>query len=80
MFSPDADETPYYKPPIVDTKPADVKVIKYNSTRLSEHDDGPHQLSAPPSPTRSRIDAAIQGTPCRPPSYLAVFNFIDCYT
>ncbi|KAF9044822.1 hypothetical protein BDZ89DRAFT_1191718 [Hymenopellis radicata] len=68
MFPPDADETPYYKPPTVDTKSADVKVIKYNSTRLSEQDDRPQQLSAPPSPTRSRIDAAIQGTPYHPRS------------
>lgn len=72
MFSPDADISPYN--PI--TKTADdiklvPKVIKYGNTRLPEQDDSfKESISAPPSPTRSRIDAAIAGTPCKFQSFL----------
>ncbi|KAG5353373.1 hypothetical protein C0989_007518 [Termitomyces sp. Mn162] len=67
MFPPDADESPYHRIPEAGANP---KVIKYNNTRLTENE---HSLSssgqsAPPSPTRSRIDAAITGTPYRPKS------------
>ena len=69
MFSPDADESPYHpKPPpsLADVKPPPPKVIKYGNTRLPEQDDTPKDsISEPPSPTRSRIDAAIMGTPCK---------------
>lgn len=68
MFSPDADVSPYN--PITSTTPDDLKVvpkvIKYGNTRLPEQDDSLREtISAPPSPTRSRIDAAIAGTPCK---------------
>jgi len=71
MFPPDADVSPY-RPP---TKPKEgetnPKTVKYANTRLAdqEHESsGQRPASAPPSPTRSRIDAAITGTPYRPRS------------
>ncbi|KAL0579115.1 hypothetical protein V5O48_002898 [Marasmius crinis-equi] len=72
MFPPDADTSPYHEKPRTDTVPkGEERTILYSSTRLPEQEessDGPQSLSAPPSPTRSRIDAAIQGTPYRPRS------------
>ncbi|KAJ7808284.1 nuclear protein Es2-domain-containing protein [Mycena olivaceomarginata] len=65
MFSPDADESPYHPRPTVPT--ADPRAIIHGSTRLAEQDDsrsGTRAMSAPPSPTRSHINAAIMGTPC----------------
>lgn len=64
MFSPDADESPYH-PTSINAAVDDPKFIKYGNTRLPEYEAGPSGQSAPPSPTRSRIDAAIAGTPCR---------------
>ncbi|KAK7694868.1 hypothetical protein QCA50_002056 [Cerrena zonata] len=71
MFSPDADVSPYN--PITSTTHDDLKVvpkvIKYGNTRLPEQDDSLREtISAPPSPTRSRIEAAIAGTPYHPSS------------
>ncbi|KAF7307035.1 hypothetical protein MIND_00496500 [Mycena indigotica] len=68
MFAPDADVTPYR---IVPNSKPDSRVIVHNSTRLVEHDDSDSRFrsaSAPPSPTRSHINAAITGTPYRPRS------------
>lgn len=69
MFPPDADESPYHLKPTpkpTDGKLPPPKVIKYGNTRLPEQDDTPKDsISEPPSPTRSRIDAAIMGTPCK---------------
>ncbi|GLB36262.1 putative nuclear protein Es2 [Lyophyllum shimeji] len=70
MFPPDADESPYH-PISVTEATKDPKVIKYGNTRLSEQEyssSASRGQSAPPSPTRSRIDAAITGTPYRPRS------------
>ncbi|OCH95770.1 hypothetical protein OBBRIDRAFT_744950 [Obba rivulosa] len=71
MFPPDADESPYHPSPAnvpVEVK-GEPKTIKYGNTRLPEQDDTlSGSISAPPSPTRSRIDAAIAGTPYRPRS------------
>lgn len=67
MFSPDADISPYHPPTISATTETDPKAVSYSSTRLSEYEHvsgNAGSLSAPPSPTRSRIDAAITGTPC----------------
>ncbi|PCH33818.1 hypothetical protein WOLCODRAFT_94253 [Wolfiporia cocos MD-104 SS10] len=68
MFPPDADELPYNPSTIkkaMEVKGAP-KTIKHANTKLPEQDDTPRDtLSAPPSPTRSRIDAAIAGTPYR---------------
>ncbi|KAG9314468.1 nuclear protein DGCR14 [Chiua virens] len=72
MFPPDADVSPYDpSTSTISVKPEVVpKVVKHDNTRLPEQDTtGKSQsLSAPPSPTRSRIDAAIEGTPYRPKS------------
>ncbi|ESK98326.1 aspartate aminotransferase [Moniliophthora roreri MCA 2997] len=72
MFPPDADASPYHEKPKIDTIPkGEERSIQHGSTRLPEQDDSTshsQSLSAPPSPTRSRIDAAIQGTPYRPHS------------
>lgn len=68
MFAPDADSSPYHRPESARVD-ADLKGVSYTGTRLPEHE---HSLGdstsvcAPPSPTRSRIDAAITGTPCEP--------------
>ena len=64
MFPPDADSTPFE---LNDTETSsNPKVIKYNNTRLPEQEEKLSSgLSEPPSPTRSRVEAAISGTPCR---------------
>ncbi|TDL28381.1 hypothetical protein BD410DRAFT_218567 [Rickenella mellea] len=73
MFPPDADVAPHdLVKSSTSTTPSrgDPKVIKYTNTRLPEQEEsstGP-SMSEPPSPTRSRIDAAIAGTPYRPRS------------
>lgn len=80
MFPPDADVSPYDPSTSIVSVKADVvpRIIKHDSTRLPEQDtaDKTRSLSVPPSPTQSRIDAAIEGTPCRfihttsyPPTY-----------
>ncbi|SJL05787.1 uncharacterized protein ARMOST_09123 [Armillaria ostoyae] len=70
MFPPDADESPYHKAAQADIESTeDPKVVVYSSTRLQEESSSASRgLSAPPSPTRSRIDAAIKGTPYHPRS------------
>ncbi|CCL98980.1 uncharacterized protein FIBRA_00988 [Fibroporia radiculosa] len=71
MFSPDADVAPYLLSSAGTASDAkgEPKTIKHGNTRLPEQNDTPSgSLSAPPSPTRSRIDAAIAGTPYRPRS------------
>ncbi|KAF9015234.1 nuclear protein DGCR14 [Cyathus striatus] len=70
MFSPDADESPYHPGTDVEIM-IDPKVIKYGNTRLYEQElssQASRGVSEPPSPTRSRIDAAITGTPYHPSS------------
>ena len=66
MFPPDADVSPYDPPPATTDRAKNLKKVEYTSTRLSEQEhsviDKP--LSAPPSPTRSYVDAAITGV-CR---------------
>lgn len=69
MFSPDADVSPYHPAPVTlptnpDGTPAPVKEqgrVVHSSTRLPEQSE--EAPSVPPSPTRSRIGAAISGTP-----------------
>ncbi|KAJ6604767.1 nuclear protein DGCR14 [Mycena vulgaris] len=69
MFPPDSDESPYHTRP---TEAAgDPRAIVHGSTRLQEQDDSrpnSRSMSAPASPTRSHINAAIMGTPYRPRS------------
>lgn len=74
MFNPDADESPYHMPLVPTTSSNSTnphggiqqpKAISYASTRLPSpppEADDPSTL-IPPSPTRSRIDAAIAGVP-----------------
>ncbi|KAG6820371.1 hypothetical protein H0H93_001342 [Arthromyces matolae] len=77
MFPPDADDSPYHSIP---KATPNLKIIKYDNTRLSENDHSSSStsrgLSAPPSPTRSRIDAAITGTPYRPNSTTNSFSLV----
>ncbi|KAI1793891.1 nuclear protein DGCR14 [Ganoderma leucocontextum] len=71
MFPPDADVAPYNSSSAnaAEGSKGPPKVIKHGNTRFPGQDDrADHSLSAPPSPTRSRIDAAIAGTPYRPRS------------
>ncbi|KIM26838.1 hypothetical protein M408DRAFT_37085, partial [Serendipita vermifera MAFF 305830] len=77
MFGPDADSSPYHDQPsstLSINNPEDgirqPKSITHAATRLpSPPPDGSSSdpsLLVPPSPTRSRIDAAIAGVPYRP--------------
>jgi len=72
MFPPDADVAPYDPSTSIVSVKADAvpRVVKHRNTRLPEHDPAgkTESLSVPPSPTQSRIDAAIEGTPYRPKS------------
>lgn len=77
MFSPDADSSPYHVTTPTTTANSTLdegirqpKSITHAATRLPS--PPPHNSSSgppvvvPPSPTRSRIDAAIAGVPYRP--------------
>jgi protein DGCR14 len=68
MFSPGADVSPY-DPSSTQSTPAKgpPKTIKHGNTRLVEQDQtlsSSRAMSEPPSPTQSRVDNAIAGTPC----------------
>jgi protein DGCR14 len=66
MFSPGADVSPY-DPSSAKSTPAKgpPKIIKHGNTRLAEQDERlSSSRSEPPSPTQSRVDNAIAGTPC----------------
>jgi len=67
MFSPDADSSPYCPLPPSDPSTSNdpPKEVRYANTRLPEQSEEPTSTSSsvPPSPTRSRIGAAIMGTP-----------------
>ena len=68
MFSPGADVSPY-DPSSTQSTPAKgpPKTIKHGNTRLAEQDESmssSRAMSEPPSPTQSRVDNAIAGTPC----------------
>ncbi|KAF9460775.1 nuclear protein DGCR14 [Collybia nuda] len=80
MFPPDADESPYHPTLSYNIKDGgDPKSIQYGSTRLSEQDHSSssfHGDTAPPSPTRSRINAAITGTPYRPKGSTEDFSLV----
>lgn len=78
MFSPDADMSPYHRTSKAKASD-DLGIITHVNTRLPEQDEGDSQsraASAPPSPTRSRIDAAITGTPYRPRSPTNEFSLV----
>jgi len=85
MFSPDADVSPYHPPPKATStsdKKQELKMISHGNTRLveQEHKTNSSGLSEPPSPTRSRIDAAISGTPCTSSDDLARFKVYTKYS
>ena len=61
MFPPDADNSPY----IPKNEPPDKKVVNHSNTRLPGQTEDPSADSEPPTPTRSFINAAITGTPCK---------------
>jgi protein DGCR14 len=68
MFSPGVDVSPY-DPSSAKSTPAKgpPKAIKYGNTRLADQDESlssSRAMSEPPSPTQSRVDNAIAGTPC----------------
>jgi protein DGCR14 len=66
MFSPGVDVSPY-DPSSAKSTPAKgpPKTIKHGNTRLAEQDERfSSSRSEPPSPTQSRVDNAIAGTPC----------------
>jgi protein DGCR14 len=68
MFSPGVDVSPY-DPSSAKSTPAKgpPKTIKHGNTRLAEQDESlssSRAISEPPSPTQSRVDNAIAGTPC----------------
>jgi protein DGCR14 len=68
MFAPDADISPYDLPPETAEDDGVPKIVNYANTRLIELEHNvadSRASSAPPSPTRSRVDAAITGTPCK---------------
>ena len=75
MFPPDADtdpsDAPSFQQPVASTSAlplGDPKGIRYHATRLMEVENGGRDgsVGGTPSPSRSRINAAISGTPCTP--------------
>ncbi len=83
MFSPGADMSPY-DPSSAKSTPAKgpPHAIKHGNTRLTEQDESmssSRAMSEPPSPTQSRVDNAIAGTPCMFTSliYARVCNSYD---
>ena len=78
MFAPDADVSPH-SGRNVSGVPPDPKSIKHGNTRLPEQDESTSSTrSEPPSPTRSRINAAIVGVPCMSScSPLVLFHSLD---
>lgn len=84
MFSPDADLAPYEQSGSAAANRArgEPKIIKYGNTRLTEQEESTdsRKVSAPPSPTRSRIDAAISGTPCKISRYFPRDNILTIFS
>jgi len=72
MFPPDADDSPYRPSLGPSNSRGDPKTIKHGNTRLPHSEFSSSATSqspsSPPSPSRSRIEAAITGTPYRPKS------------
>ncbi|KAF5390310.1 hypothetical protein D9757_002814 [Collybiopsis confluens] len=80
MFPPDADSSPYHeKPNVLSPSPnGEQRSILYSSTRLAEQEESTdvnRPLSEPPSPTRSRVNAAIAGTPYHPGGSASMSSF-----
>ncbi|KAH7107141.1 nuclear protein DGCR14 [Auriculariales sp. MPI-PUGE-AT-0066] len=67
MFPPDADVSPYNAPTApLEEKSGPPKEIKHSNTRMPEQNEETVNPSEPPSPTRSRVAAAIAGVPYIP--------------
>ncbi|EJD52195.1 hypothetical protein AURDEDRAFT_111627 [Auricularia subglabra TFB-10046 SS5] len=66
MFPPDADASPFT--PVALDPAQEAKEIKHFNTRLPEQDESTDTADEPPSPTQSRVAAAIAGTPYHPSS------------
>ncbi|KAG8927160.1 hypothetical protein FRC02_008429 [Tulasnella sp. 418] len=88
MFLPDANESPYHQPSQVasSSEASDKKnrgppkTIIHANTRLPSQSEPSEDSSQPPSPTRSRIAAAISGTPYHPASdspKIRGYGFVD---
>jgi hypothetical protein len=60
MFPPDADITPYGAANMANI-PNDPKSVEHRNTQIPEQDT----LYRPPSPTPSRIDAALSKNQCK---------------
>lgn len=79
MFPPDADVAPHNVAHVAAPTRGEPKAIRYTSTRLPEQNEGgSSRMSEPPSPTRSRIDAAIAGTPCKYSQVAFIHLFTNC--
>jgi protein DGCR14 len=84
MFSPGVDVSPY-DPSSAKSTPAKgpPKTIKHGNTRLAEQDESlssSRAMSEPPSPTQSRVDNAIAGTPCTLTMWVARTHAADPFT
>ncbi|KAG8906189.1 hypothetical protein FRB99_007405 [Tulasnella sp. 403] len=90
MFPPDADLSPYHPQDPLDSSDGNIQgdraapTVVYANTRLPEQAedeiDGKNKSDTPPSPTRSRIAAAISGEPYVPRDAspkVRGFGFVD---
>lgn len=77
MFPPDADSSPYHQTlkPAVPAGPP--KSISYTSTRLPSQSIPSDAAAEPPSPTRSRVGAAIAGEPVPDTPRVGGFGFVS---
>lgn len=80
MFAPDADESPYHPPDHDPKAPLNPKTITHSATRLPSPPPETSDIPIPPSPSRSRIDAAISGRPYEtkaPQETVAGFSYVE---
>ncbi|KDQ19949.1 hypothetical protein BOTBODRAFT_51313 [Botryobasidium botryosum FD-172 SS1] len=77
MFPPDADSSPYHPPPQTTTAPGPPKSISYSSTRLPSQLPESSGATEPPSPSRSRVGAAIAGEPVPDTPRVSGFGFVS---
>jgi len=66
MFSPDANESPYDPSAFKALTPSQPKSITHSATRMPSPPPQSGNPNEPPSPTHSRIAAAIAGMPYQP--------------
>ncbi|KAH8835192.1 nuclear protein DGCR14 [Flagelloscypha sp. PMI_526] len=77
MFGPEADDSPYHSKDQFFSNP-DPKFLKPGNTRIFEQTDAATSSSSsePPSPSRSRINAAINDEPYRPSASSDAFQLV----